>query len=268
MRRLLIASVFLCLSVLSVVAQDVDVRANYDRYDRLLKVSQGDKIDLKVDELVGIYSDTDDIVDRYDAAFNGAYLERAYVFFSDGTVTKTPDNKYIRINLDSPSEDLNSLCGLKPTSGYIDMKIYYVITYYDKKYTPRIASGEYGFKVRVVNENGEAAKPLQSISLPEKVSVGRGLHYLLTPTIKPEGAAAALTWSSSDNSIVYIVPDSDVYILGRKEGVAVVTVTTDDGKQASTEVTVKPQPELMKDYDLTTTFWHMTKGVTNALQRL
>ena len=258
MKRVLFILILFCSMFLDGIAQDVD---------RLLKVGSGDKIELKVGEVVGIYSDVDDIVDRYDSAYEGAWLEAAYVFFSDGKANTNPNGEYIQINHVNPGEDFNTICGLKPTSSYIDMKIYYVITYYDKRGTKHPVSGDYYFKVKVVGEGGKDSGPLKSISLPSKVSVGRGLHYKLTPSLKPEGASASFKWKTSDSRIVHIVPDSDVYIYGKNEGVATVTVTADNGMSTTTEVHVLPEPEIIKDYDFIGTFYSLTRGVTKALKR-
>lgn len=267
-KRFLFATFILCFGLVDGFAQAPEVKSLSDEVDRLLKVSSGDKIELKVGEKLGVYSDTEDVVDRYASLYEGAYLEAAFVYFSDGKGNSNPNSKYVSIDNRDPKSDFNILNGIKPTSGYIDMMIYYVITYFDKRGRTYVDSNEYYFKVKVVGADGDEGVALQKLSLPSKVSVGKGLHYLLTPSVKPEGADPAFTWTTSDSQIVHIVPDSDVYIYGRKEGVATVTVTADNGMQASTEVHVLPEPEIIKDFDLVGDFWYMTKELTKALKRL
>ena len=268
MRNFLIESMAVLMTLCSYMiaghAQETAVKSG-----RLEKVGSGAKIELKVGETVSIYSDTDDIVDYYDAAFDGAYLNAAYVFFSDGTTTHS-DSKYVRISHTNPQYDLNELHGLKPTPGYVDLQYYYVIAYWDSRGTTRIASGEYPFKVKVVGENGEESSSLQKLSLPEEITIYERHDYLLTPSIKPSDAVTKYYWDSSDQSVVFTlagdtaielgqgkyfsenvslyVSEKDCFLRARDPGTATVTVTTDEGLKASVKVNVIPY-ELHK-YDL------------------
>lgn len=262
-RNILIFCQVLCCSFIYSQAQDYAVtKSIYDQFDRLETVSSGAKIELKVGESVAIFSDTDAIVDRYDSAFDGAYLNAAYVYFSDGTTNNSTDSKYIKISHVAPKDDINALYGLKPTSGYINMKIYYVIAYLDSKGTTRIASGEYPFKVKVIGENGEGSAALKEVSLPKEITIRELYDYLLTPTIKPADAITTYRWNTTDQGVAFTlsgetaielgqgkyssenvslyISEKDCCIRARKAGTAIVTVTTDEGLKASVKVNVIP----------------------------
>lgn len=260
-KLLLSVSIILNVAVLQGFAQDPQVKSVYDQFDRLETVSPGEIIEMKVGESLGVFSDTDDIVDRYDSSFEGAYLEAAYLFFSDGT-TNHSDSKYVSISHTAPKDDINALYALKPTPGYIDMIIYYVIAYFDKKGTTRVASGDYSFKVKVVGNDGGGSASLQNLSLPEEITIREFYDYLLTPTIKPLDAVTTYEWKSSDQGIAFTlagdtaielgqgqyfsenvslyVTEKDCCIRARNEGTATVTVTTAEGLTASVKVKVIP----------------------------
>ena len=261
-RKFLFLALFFIIPVVHGFAQGPETKSIYDQFDRLLKVGSNDKIELKVGEFVGIYSDTEDIVERYDAAFDGAYLNSVHVYFSDGTTNNSTDCKYIKISHTNPEYDLNGLYGLKPTSGYVDMILYYVIRYWDSKGRDRLASGQYSFKVKVVGENGEGNSVVKKISLPNEITIREYYDYLLTPTIEPADAVTGCTWKSSDQGVAFAlsgetaiesgygkyfsenvelyVTEKDCIIRARDAGVATVTVTTDEGLTASVKVNVIP----------------------------
>lgn len=260
--KFLFGALFFIIHVVHGFAQEPATKSIYDQFDRLLKVGSGDRIELKVGEFIGIYSDTDDIVNRYDATFDGAYLNSAHVYFSDGTTNNSTDSKYIQISHTNPKEDLNGLYGLKPTSGYVDMIIYYVIVYWDSKGREHLASGQYTFKVKVVGKNGEGSSVLKKISLPNEITIREYYDYLLTPTIEPADAVTGYTWKSSDQGVAFALSgktaielgqgkyssenvelymtEKDCCIRARNAGVATVTVTTDEGLTASVKVNVIP----------------------------
>lgn len=261
-RRKFLFLAFFIIPVVHGFAQGPETKSIYDQFDRLLKVGSGDKIELKVGEFIGIYSDTEDIVKRYDTAFDGAYLNSVHVYFSDGTTNNSTDSKYIKISHTDPEYDLNGLYGLKPTSGYVDMILYYVIGYLDSKGRDRLASGQYSFKVKVVGENGEGNSVVKKISLPNEITIREYYDYLLTPTIEPADAVTGCTWKSSDQGVAFVlsgetaiesghgkyssenvelyVTEKDCIIRARDAGVATVTVTTDEGLTASVKVNVIP----------------------------
>lgn len=260
-KRFLSASLALCLPSVCGFAQSLEVKSVFDQFDKAEKVSSGEKIELKVGESIAIYSDTEAIVDRYDAAFEGAYLTAAYVFFSNGS-TQSDDSKYIRISQVAPTDDINALYALKPTPGFIDMMIYYSITYYDARGTKRIASGDYPFKVKVVAGEGGGSSSLRQLSLPKEITIREWYDYLLIPTMKPSDAVTSLTWKSDDQGVAFTLAGYDAIDLGkgkyfsenvslymsendcciraRDEGTATVTVTTEEGLTASVRINVIP----------------------------
>ena len=268
-------------------AQELDVKSSHNDVDRLLKVSSGDKIELKVGEVLGIYSDTDDVVDRYDRVYEGAYLNSAHVYFSDGVANSNPNSKYILINHADPKNDFNTLTGVKPTSGYVDMMIYYVVAYFDKKGTIRLASGQYYFQVKVVGKNGEEATKLKKLSLPKEITIIENSDYLITANVEPSDADVNLAWTSSDEDVAYAlagttilerggtlffsdnvslyVTERDCCIQARYPGTATLTVTADDGVSASIKVNVIPS--VVKMSDATDKMWDIYDEVKLLLNK-
>ncbi len=83
--------------------------------------------------------------------------------------------------------------------------------------------------------------PVTSVALSSNaVSLYEGNNHLLSATVEPASAAnTAVTWSSSDESVVSV--DQNGKLTAHKEGTATVTVTTKDGGfTAACAVTVKP----------------------------
>lgn len=266
LQLILIYSLSLLLPTTS-YAQDIVSKASFDDIDRTVTAKANSKIDLKVGELLGVYSDTDDIVERYNSTFEGASLRIAYVYFIDGKPGTSSYNKYITVNHLEPEIGLSTLYGLKPTGDYIDMVFYYTIEYITKDGRIRLASGDYSFKVKVVDEKGEGAKPLKKISLPKEINVKDGYNYLITPKTQPENAYAHYTWSTSDSDIVFIISGTDCCITARKEGKATVTVKADNGLEASTTVNVLPEPKVLSGWDASNMVWDIKEIVEDALDR-
>lgn len=80
---------------------------------------------------------------------------------------------------------------------------------------------------------------LRSISLPEQVTIGKGLWIKLTETRIPDYAPYTLQWSSSNPEIVSV--DEHGYITGKALGEADITVIAngDENLKATTHVTVE-----------------------------
>ncbi|MDE6280291.1 MAG: Ig-like domain-containing protein, partial [Oscillospiraceae bacterium] len=77
-----------------------------------------------------------------------------------------------------------------------------------------------------------------SISLPPTLTVAVGATEELTPTLTPVGAAAKLTWTSSNEAAAIV--DQNGRVMGLKAGAAVtITVRTDNGRTATCRVTVQ-----------------------------
>lgn len=79
-------------------------------------------------------------------------------------------------------------------------------------------------------------KPIISVNNVEldesKVSLSIGENYTLRATVYPRNATnQKVIWSSSDETAVIVSPDGLVYAISR--GVAIITVTTDDGGYTS-----------------------------------
>lgn len=79
----------------------------------------------------------------------------------------------------------------------------------------------------------------QSVSLPSAVSVYMGFTKEVVPNVVPEKSESSFSWKTSDPSVATV---SLGKITGVKAGRAVITVTTENGKTASCEVTVKRTP--------------------------
>ena len=78
-----------------------------------------------------------------------------------------------------------------------------------------------------------------SVSIPSTLLLHVGYTRTLTPSILPANSETSYTWTSSDTSIITV---SSGKITGKKAGTATITVTTDNGKTASCEVTVQKTP--------------------------
>ena len=80
-----------------------------------------------------------------------------------------------------------------------------------------------------------------SILLPITASVYIGETKTLTPTIIPAGVCTTLTWATDDPTIAEVTQQG--VIMGIKEGIAIVRVTTDNGLAAECFVAVSTIPE-------------------------
>ncbi len=78
-----------------------------------------------------------------------------------------------------------------------------------------------------------------SVSLPGSVSVHVGYSQTLTPSLTPSNSECSYTWKSSNTSIATV---SSGKVTGVKAGTATITVTTENGKTATCQVTVKNTP--------------------------
>lgn len=78
-----------------------------------------------------------------------------------------------------------------------------------------------------------------SVSLPNTSTIYVGYSKTLTPTVLPTNSETSYTWKSSDSSIATV---SSGKITGKKAGTTTITVTTENGKIANCEVTIKSAP--------------------------
>ena len=88
------------------------------------------------------------------------------------------------------------------------------------------------------------AVSLESLSLPETMTVGVGISKLLQAVPQPDYAKYTLTWASSNPAVATV--DEDGLVKGVAEGTCTVTATSDNGCTASTTVTV----EKLVSYDI------------------
>ena len=75
-----------------------------------------------------------------------------------------------------------------------------------------------------------------SVSLPNTLAVYVGYSNTLQPSVLPANSETSFTWKSSDISIATVLSGT---ITGKKPGSATITVTTENGKTSTCEVTVK-----------------------------
>ena len=84
------------------------------------------------------------------------------------------------------------------------------------------------------------ALTLTALSLPETAEVGVSVTLQMAAALVPEYAVTTLQWSSSNTDIATI--DDDGVVTGVSEGTCVITVTSDNGLTASSQLTVKQIP--------------------------
>lgn len=78
-----------------------------------------------------------------------------------------------------------------------------------------------------------------SVSLPDTFSIYVGYSKTLTPSVVPADSESSYTWKTSDSSVATV---SYGKITGKRAGTATITVTTENGKTADCEVTIKSAP--------------------------
>jgi len=78
-----------------------------------------------------------------------------------------------------------------------------------------------------------------SVSLPYALTIYTGYSKVLTPSVLPANSETSYTWKSLDSSIAKV---SSGKITGIRAGKTTITVTTENGKIANCEVTIKSTP--------------------------
>ncbi len=78
-----------------------------------------------------------------------------------------------------------------------------------------------------------------SVSLPNTLTIYVGYSKTITPSVLPTNSETSYTWKSSNSSIATV---SSGKIAGKKAGTTTITVTTENGKTANCEVTIKRTP--------------------------
>lgn len=109
--------------------------------------------------------------------------------------------------------------------------------------TITVTTKDGGFKATATITVTKDIVPVTGVSFDKTtLNLATGSSTTLKATVKPSDATnKGLTWKSSDSSIVTV--DKNGKITGKKEGTAIITVTTNDGSYTATvKVTVKNQP--------------------------
>ena len=83
--------------------------------------------------------------------------------------------------------------------------------------------------------NNAVVKPI-SISIQKSLSLVDGYSCVLVTSVIPLGAETVYTWKSSDLTIATV--DKSGNITGKTEGITTITVSTDNGLNATCEVKV------------------------------
>lgn len=112
-----------------------------------------------------------------------------------------------------------------------------------------------------ITEASDAVPAPEQLSLPKKLTLGKGEKLQLTPQLLPEGAACALRYESSAPKIVKV--SGTGLLTAKKKGRATVTVTTDNGLSASVKLTVKAAP---KRVSITAKKTHLLPGESVKLK--
>lgn len=121
------------------------------------------------------------------------------------------------------------------------------------------ATTETGLKAKATVEVLSAPT---AVSLPADIEISVDYYYTLTPVLTPANTESTYSWKSSDTSIATVTSSGKVY--GKKEGIATITVTTDNKLSATTTVhIVKP----FTGTDAATSRYRV-KTITNLLNKI
>lgn len=106
--------------------------------------------------------------------------------------------------------------------------------------------GEGETTITIETDNGVTATakvvvlPLPTaVSIPVNIDIALGYSKTIVPTVTPSNSESTYKWSSSDTSVATV---SSGTVKGKKEGRAVITVTTENGKTAECAVNIKAVP--------------------------
>ena len=101
--------------------------------------------------------------------------------------------------------------------------------------------------VTATTENGKSAKSTievvgapRSVQLPHEVKLSVGYYYTLKPVLTPNHSEATYVWKSSDTSIATVSSTGRIY--AKKQGLATISVTTDNNLSATVNVQVVAPP--------------------------
>lgn len=83
------------------------------------------------------------------------------------------------------------------------------------------------------------------VTMKSSLSLYTGFSYTLVPTLQPDNAETTYTWKSDDTSVAMVSTKGKV--TAKKEGKAIITVTTQNGLTATCEITVSKLPANMTE---------------------
>lgn len=106
----------------------------------------------------------------------------------------------------------------------------------------------------------------EAITLPETIQITQGFSTKLTPTPIPVNAEATYKWSSADKTIVTV--DSGGNVKGLNLGHTTLTITTDNGKSCTTEVTVVAPQEGLDIRNISARVQYAKKIIDKTLQQI
>ncbi len=164
---------------------------------------------------------------------------------------------YSSSNEDVCKVDQNGLL----TAGNIEGQATIVIKTEERGMTDRL-------NVIVINSNIESVSIKDSFGKDiDRIQMSVGETSQLTYEVFPLGADSKVSWSSSDENIVFVDKNLGT-IVARKTGTATITVTTKDGGLTDTLiVTVDNQkPKLSFDFDRDLNFTKLSGGYTTLLK--
>lgn len=108
------------------------------------------------------------------------------------------------------------------------------------------ALGEGTCRITVSSENEKSATcqltVKKNIVLPENIVIPKSLTLTIgdsiavIPEIIPANAQTSLSWTSSDETIAKVTSNGSIYAIGN--GICIITASTENGKNASCEVTI------------------------------
>lgn len=83
------------------------------------------------------------------------------------------------------------------------------------------------------------------VTMKSSLSLYAGFSYTLVPTLQPDNAETTYTWKSDDTSVATVSATGKV--TAKKEGTAIITVTTQNGLTTTCEITVSKLPANMTE---------------------
>ena len=191
---------------------------------------------------------------------NNTYLSANSISFNQqyfGQIAENDEVDYYKFNLSSGKITLSANAYMTWIYYYIYDSNFYRVQYWNPLWNSTsgvsnlyteldLSPGTYYFVVAGGGLNTGNYNFTFSKSLPAPTSVklnkssitlNVGASYGLVKTISPSGANPSVTWTSSDSSVATV--DSNGKVVGKKAGVATITIKTSNGKTATCKVVVQ-----------------------------